>query len=212
VQLGPGHPAFLAVNNTVLVLSSAGIGVLWAQSGLRARDAALLGGALGLYDLVATALLPLMDQLLAHLAAMPLIPVIAWGSGVPEGRVSLGLGDLILATVFPLVQRKAYGRAAGLAALASSLCSIALLLLLAGLGWLRGSFPVMVVLGPLCLVQWAASARWCGSERTTGQYLQQATTSSWHHRSDGMCRAEPRPFAAQEATSTPGAGARGPAR
>jgi hypothetical protein len=168
--LGGGHSAFLAINNTVLMLSIAGVSVLWAQSGLRARDAALLGGALGIYDFIATLLLPLSNRLVAELAMMPLTPVVAWATGDVRGGLAIGVGDLLLATVFPLVQRKAYGQLAGRVALCVSIGTIAALLVLCVLGLLRGTFPVMIVLGPLLLVQHAVWSRMRGPERTAAQF------------------------------------------
>src|SRR5260370_31726036 len=44
---------------------------------------------------------PLTDELLTHLAAMPLAPVIAWGTGDDGGGLGIGLGGLLLATLFP---------------------------------------------------------------------------------------------------------------
>ena len=169
--LGTTHPLFFAVNDTALVLLVVSITVLWAQSGLRARDAAVLGGVLAVYDLIAISLLPLMSDLIARLASLPLTPVVAWSVG--EGRwLGIGLGDLLMATVFPLVLRKAYGRRAGLVALAVGLGTITLLLGLGVLGLLPGAFPVMVVLGPLMFVQYAGWRRRLGPERTTWQYRQ----------------------------------------
>src|SRR5256885_1661624 len=73
---------------------------------------------------------------------------LAWGSsGMTLG---IGLGDVLLAGVFPLVVRKAFGRRAGIAALALALCAVGTLLALP----LRGLFPAMVVLGPLMLLQY----------------------------------------------------------
>ena len=130
-----------------------------------------MGGALAAYDLVATALLPLTDDLIARLAGLPLAPVLAWG-GV-EGRwVGLGLGELLMATSFPLVLRRAYGRPAGAIAAALGLLVVAGLLGLGLLGLLPGTFPVMVLLGPLMVAQHALWRRRLGAERRTWQYLE----------------------------------------
>jgi hypothetical protein len=68
--------------------------------------------------------------------------------------------------------RKAFGRAAGIASLVGNLALIVLLLASAGLIEMRIFFPVMILLGPLMIVQYAYWRRRCGSERTTRQYLQ----------------------------------------
>jgi hypothetical protein len=175
--LGAAHPLFFAVNNTALVLLVVGVSTLWAQSGLRARDAAVLGGGLAAYDLVATSLLPLTDDLIARLAGLPLAPVVAWSVG--DGRwLGLGLGDLLMVTVFPLVMRRAYGRPAGRVSILAGLSTITVLLGLGPLGLLPGTFPVMVLLGPLAVAQYGFWHRRLGPERTTWQYLRAEPVSA----------------------------------
>jgi hypothetical protein len=165
--LGARSNGFLAVNDAVLVVMVVGIGNLWAQSGMKARDASLLGVFLAVYDILATSLLPLTSTLFSHLAGLPLAPLLSWGSG--RGALGIGLGDLLLATVFPLVLRKAFSRCAGLIAIGLTLGVMSTLLALP----LRGVFPVMVVLGPLMGLQYLFWRRYRGRERTTWQYLQE---------------------------------------
>jgi hypothetical protein len=72
--LGTKQNAFFAVNNIVLLVMGMGITNLWAQSGMKARDAALLGVLLALYDFIATVKLPLMGELVARLSDLPSLP------------------------------------------------------------------------------------------------------------------------------------------
>ena len=164
--LGRSNNGFLAVNNTLLLLVIVGISNLWAQSGMKARDVVLLAANLAVYDVLATSALPLTSDLFTRLAGLPLAPIIAWGSG--SRVVGIGLGDLLLATVFPLVMRKAFDRAAGIMAIVLALVAVGLLLALP----MQGVFPAMVVLGPLMVVQYLYWRRRRGRERTTWQYLQ----------------------------------------
>ena len=167
---GSASLAYLAINDLVLILVVIGVTNLWAQSGLRARDLAILAAALTAYDVIATALLPLTVDLVARLATLPYTPLLAWPTG--DGRwLGLGLGDLLLATLGPLVLRKAFGKTPGLVALYISLATIGVVLALPLLGLLRGAFPVMVVLGPLLVGQYAFWLRHKGSERSTAAYL-----------------------------------------
>ncbi len=167
---GPTSTAFAAANNLLLTVAAVGVANLWAQSGMKARDAALLAGALAVYDFVFTARLPLMNDLLWRLSGLPFAPQVIWPVG--DGQwVGLGLGDLLLASAFPPVLRKAFGRGAGLAALAASLAAIGVLLGLAGLGALGEAFPLMVVLGPLMVLQYGYWIRRRWQERTTIEYL-----------------------------------------
>ncbi len=158
--------AFLTVNDAILIVLVVGISNLWAQSGMKARDAALLGAFLAVYDFLATSEFPLTSHLFTHLAGLPLAPIVSWGSG--SSALGIGLGDLLLATVFPLVMRKAFARSAGIVALGLALAAIGTLLALP----LQGVFPVMVVLGPLMVLQYLYWRRRRGRERTTWQYLQ----------------------------------------
>ena len=164
--LGTRQNDFFAVNNMVLLLMVVGAANLWAQSGMKARDAALLGAFLALYDFIATSRLPLMSDLVTRLSGLPLAPLVAWSS--EHTTWGIGLGDLLLAAVFPLVMRKAFGRPAGVVALVLALAAIGTLLALP----LQGLFPVMVVLGPLMVLQYLYWRRRRGWERTTWQYLQ----------------------------------------
>jgi hypothetical protein len=167
LRMGTAQNTFFAINDLVLILLAVGIANLWAQSGARARDMALLGVALAVYDYIATARSPLMLTLVERLAALPLAPALAWTSG--GATLSIGLGDLLLASVFPMVLRKAYGRTAGLMALALAICVIGVLLAFPS----RAGFPVMVILGPLTAAQYVLSRWRRGPERTTKRYLLQ---------------------------------------
>jgi hypothetical protein len=171
--------AFFAINNMVQILVVIGVTNTWAQSGMKARDAAVLGAALVIYDFLFTSILPLMTNLFSHLAGLPFAPMVLWpyqpGQPFPAETIhwlGIGLGDLLLATVFPLVMRKAYGRRAGLTALVTGLGAIVPIMLRPWLGVDIPMFPVMVVLGPLMGLQYVYWRRRCGPERTTRQYLQ----------------------------------------
>ncbi len=168
--LGATSTVFFALNNLVLILSVVSVTNLWAQSGMKARDATVLGVALVIYDFIATAQLTLMTDLVQRLAVLPFSPLIAWPLGQEGHWLGLGMGDVLLAAVFPLVLRKAFGRRAGLVAMAIALLAIALVLL--PFGAADEAFPVMIVLGPLMVLQYLYWRRRRGQERTTWQYLQ----------------------------------------
>lgn len=167
VWFGEQSLAFFAVNNLVQLLVAVGITNTWAQSGMKARDAAILGGLLVVYDVLFTSVLPLMTDLFVRLGTLPFAPLVAWPTGVSGQWLAIGLGDLLLATVFPLVMRKAYGWQAGLAALVLAGLALASVLALP----LQTAFPVMVVLGPLMGLQYLYWRRQLGPERPTWQYL-----------------------------------------
>jgi hypothetical protein len=169
--LGAGSQPFLLANNLLQVVVVVGISNLWAQSGMKARDCALLGVALALYDLLFTSILPLMGDLFQQLQGLPFAPQVGWP--LADGRVlAIGLGDLLLAAVFPLVIRKAYGSQASAQALIFTLLALAVVLLLPVLLPTVALFPVMTVLGPLMVGQVWYWRRRLPAERTTWHYRQ----------------------------------------
>jgi hypothetical protein len=168
--VGPTSTAYFVVNNPVLVIGVVGIANLWAQSGMRARDAAILGGALTVNDLIATSYVPLMAQLFERVAALPFAPIVGWTAGPDGSSVGIGLGDLLIATAFPLVMRKAYGRVAGLTGLLVCCVLLVVVFVIGTLGAIA-IFPVMALLGPAIVIQYAWWSWRHGAERTTQQYL-----------------------------------------
>ena len=169
---GLTNTQFIVVNNLVLAGMVVGITNIWAQSGMRARDATILGGALIVYDVVATSVTGQMRHVMSHLAAFPLVPLFAWPIGQHGQFVGIGLGDVLLATVFPLVMRKAFGQQAGVTAMGVGLLTITLTLVGMVIARRAEVFPLMVVLGPVMLLEYAYWRQRQGVERTTWQYWQ----------------------------------------
>jgi hypothetical protein len=167
---GPMSDPFLAVNNVVLIVIVVGVGNLWAQSGMRARDITLLAGALAVYDYIATTQLTLMTDLVHELAHAPLVPFMGWA--VQDGGVSVGLGDLLLAGAFPLVLRKAFGVVPAVTAMVVAVATMAGLLAVVQLRLIDEAIPVMLLLGPAMVAQYLFWSRRHPQERTTWQYLQ----------------------------------------
>jgi hypothetical protein len=159
---GANSPPILAVNNLLQTIIVVGIANLLAQGGMNARDAAILAGTLTVYDYAFTALLPLMDDLFAQLEGLPFAPLVAWST--QDGQWgAMGLGDLLLATLFPLVMRRSHGKPAGLMASSLTAAAIAGVMLAFLIRPPQTSFPLMIVLGPLMVGQhlfWRWSRPW----------------------------------------------------
>jgi hypothetical protein len=171
---GPGSVTFAAVNNVVVCLVAAATANLWAQSGLSAQRAAVLAGALTVYDLVFTTFLGVTGDLFDEALDHPFPPVIAWPVADGDGQVGLGQGDLLFAAVFPIIARKAYGARAATIAFTSTVAVFVVLLALGITENLPTTFPVMVVLGPVQVALWLHFHRTYGAERTMAQYRQPA--------------------------------------
>jgi len=172
LRFGASSTVFFVVNNALLLGVIVGTANLWAQGGLRARDAAVLGALLGVYDFLATSVFTQMTTVVGRLDGLPFAPMVAWPVGDGGQWWGIGLGDLLFAAVFPLAMRKAFGVAAGLVAAALAVTAIAGLLLACELAAVQAAFPVMVLLGPLMVLQYLAWRHRRGPERTTWQYLQ----------------------------------------
>ncbi|MGI8665928.1 MAG: hypothetical protein ACR2N4_07850 [Jatrophihabitans sp.] len=147
-----GH-AMLVVAGTdaALFLALIGVANLWAQSGMRAVQVAALAGLLAGYDLLATGLTDMMSRFAHELNGLPYAPVFALTSG--PAAVSIGLGDLLMLVLYPLVATRCYGRRAGIIAAAAGVASVGLLDLLFALGTLSTAVPFLTVLGPVIVIQ-----------------------------------------------------------
>ena len=160
----------LAVNDLELAVLVVFVTNMLVQSGMRARDLALVVSGLAVYDVIATTFLGLMGDLLRRLATLPFAPLVAWREG---GQwLGVGLGDLLMVALAPLVLRKAFGRTAGIVSAVTSVAAVAGMLAALRLGWVSRDIPAMVVLGPLLLPQYAWWRLRCGRERRTWEYLE----------------------------------------
>ncbi len=169
VARGAGSTGFLLVNDLMLLVVVVGTATLWAQGGMKARDLALLAAGITVYDVYATTQVSVMGDIAQRLSTIPFVPFISWGT--PTRGLGIGLGDVLVAAVFPLVMRKAFGRTAGRVALGSGLVSVVGMLTVLYVASTETLIPAMVVLGPVMLVQIAYWRRRRGAERTTWEYL-----------------------------------------
>ncbi|MEV7405328.1 hypothetical protein AB0N93_33660 [Streptomyces sp. NPDC091267] len=160
--------AVMALTDVLLGIAVVGVANMWAQSGMSSAHAAWFAGALACYDLVATGLTSVMDRFATQVMGLPFAPLLAVTRGDPP--VALGLGDLLLLVLFPLVALKAFGRAAGLLAAGIGLAVSATVSLLFALGTLTGAFPLLTALGPLIVVQHVLWVRARGAERTVAEW------------------------------------------
>jgi hypothetical protein len=170
LTVNAGASWIVAVNDLELAALVVFVTNMLVQSGMRARDLAFIVSGLAVYDVIATTLLGLMGDLLRRLATLPFAPLIAWREG---GQwLALGLGDLLMVALAPLVMRKAFGRTAGIVSATTGVAAVAGMLAVLRLGWVSRDIPAMVVLGPLLLPQYAWWRLRLGRERRTWEYLE----------------------------------------
>lgn len=155
-------------NDVLLLILVIGVTNLYVQSGIKVRDVAVLGSLLAGYDLVATTMLPVMGDLLRKTIELPFAPVFSgWTGSQPT---MIGLGDVLMLTLWTLVSVKGYSRTAGWVAAGIELALTTGLALAMRFDLLTGLFPVMLVAGPLMALQYLFWRRLCGPERTTAAY------------------------------------------
>ncbi|MEV8322366.1 hypothetical protein [Kitasatospora sp. NPDC056731] len=164
-----GHPAAVrACTDVMLAVAVVGVANLWTQSGMRSAHAAGLAAVLSCYDLVATTLTQVTANFVTQVQGRPFAPMLVLTGGSPP--VAVGLGDLLLLVLFPLVAAKAFGRTAALLAAAVGVVVTSAVSALFALGALTAGFPLLTVLGPLIVVQHVLWSRRLGGERTTARW------------------------------------------
>jgi hypothetical protein len=92
--------------------------------------------------------------------------------------VGIGLGDLVMLVMYPLVATKAFGRAAGLVAAVAGLGATGVVIALFLAGWFSTGFPLLTLLGPLIIVQYAWWRRHGQRERTVNEWRAGNTVSA----------------------------------
>ncbi|MFJ9610086.1 hypothetical protein ACIRS1_27465 [Kitasatospora sp. NPDC101176] len=164
-----GHPgAARAGSDALIAVAVVGVANLWTQSGLRSAHTAALAAVLTGYDLAATTLTDTTTRFFEQVQDRPFAPMLALTGG--PHPVAVGLGDLLLLVLYPLVAAKAHGRtAAACAALAGLLTTTAVSTCFA-LGLLTSGFPLLTALGPLIVAQHLYWRRRSGGERTTARW------------------------------------------
>ena len=140
------------LSGAALIVALIGVTNLWAQGGMRASHVAVFAGLLAGYDLLATCLSSVMSRFATELRGLPFAPMIAV-SGGPR-PTAIGLGDLLILALFPLVATKAFGRAAGVLAGVVGVAAVAVMVALFRLDLVGRTVPVLTILGPMIIAQY----------------------------------------------------------
>ncbi len=159
----------------VVLLGAIAVCNLYVQGGMKLRHVAWLSLGLACYDIIFASYYPLTGRLLARYITHPLTPVI----GMRFGKVdyALGLGDLLVYSLFFVTAYKAYGkRAATIAAgvivvfggFATAYISLLFNFTNANLDEL---IPAQSLFGPAAFLTYLWMKRRYGRERTMAEYL-----------------------------------------
>ena len=161
---------------SVLVgLGSIAVANLYVQGGMKLRYVAWLSLGLAVYDIVFATVLPLTDKLVAGYLANPLDPLLGMRFGIDNYGV--GLGDLLIYSLFLTASYKAYGaRAAriafGLIVVVGAGVTAFVPFLLNFLDTqLDLLVPSQAFFGPAAFLCYLWMRRRYGRERTMGEYL-----------------------------------------
>lgn len=170
-----GWQLWYSEQTIVVLLSAIAVSNLYVQGGMKLRHVAWLSLGLACYDVLFASYYPLTGRLLARYITHPLAPVVGMRFG--EVDYAVGLGDLLVYSLFFVAAYKAYGRwaaaiAAGVIAVmggfATAYIPFVFNLTNANLDIL---IPAQSLFGPAAFVTYLWMKRHYGRERTMAEYL-----------------------------------------
>jgi hypothetical protein len=171
----PGWQLWYTEQSIMVALSAIAVCNLYLQGGMKLRHVAWLSLGLAGYDILFASYYPLTGELLARYVTHPLTPVLGMRFG--EVDYAVGLGDLLVYSLFFVAAYKAYGaRAAKIAAavivvmggFATAFIPFLFNLTNANLDIL---IPAQSLFGPAAFVAYLWMKRHYGRERTMAEYL-----------------------------------------
>jgi hypothetical protein len=168
--------SFVWLQNSVVVgLAAVAIANLYVQGGMQLKHVAVFASVLGLYDWVFALTSDVTSLLIRAFVNYPLFP--AMGFRITYDEAVLGLGDLLVFSVFTLAAYKGYGRVGLRLALSLVVLVGAVVSSLSGLffNYIDMNFdiliPVQTWFGPAALLGYLW-LRWrYGRERTMQEYM-----------------------------------------
>jgi hypothetical protein len=171
----PGWQVWFVEQSIMVVLAAIAVCNLYVQGGMKLRHVAWLSLGLAGYDVIFSAYYPLTGKLIARYITHPFTPLV----GIRFGYVdyAIGLGDLLVYSLFFLAAYKAYGaRAAAIAA--------GVIVVMGGLATAYIPFlfnftnanldeliPAQSLFGPAAFLTYLWMKRHYGRERTMAEYL-----------------------------------------
>jgi hypothetical protein len=171
----PGWQVWFTEQSIVVVLAAITVCNLYIQGGMKVRHVAWLALGLSGYDIIFAAYYPLTGRLIARYLTHPLIPLYGIRLGFVDYAV--GLGDLLVYSLFFLAVYKGYGAraatvAGGVIVLMGGFATAFIPLLFnftnANLDTL---VPAQSLFGPAAFGTYVGLKRHYGRERTTAEYL-----------------------------------------
>ena len=171
----PGWQLWYSEQSVMVGLSAIAVCNLYVQGGMKLRHVAWLSLGLAGYDILFASYYPLTGRLIARYITHPLTPVVGMRFG--EVDYAVGLGDLLVYSLFFVAAYKAYGaQAARIAA--------AVIVVMGGFATAFIPFifnlsnanldilvPAQSLFGPVAFLTYLWMKRHYGRERTMAEYL-----------------------------------------
>lgn len=171
----PGWQVWFIEQGVVVALAAIAVCNLYLQGGMKLRHVSGLALALAGYDVLFSAYYPLTGRLIARYLTHPLTPL--WGIRIGLVDYAIGLGDLLVYSLFFVAAYKAYGaKAARIAAVVIVLMGgfatafIPFLFSFTNAN-LDELIPAQSLFGPAAFVTYLWMKRHYGRERTMAEYL-----------------------------------------
>jgi hypothetical protein len=171
-----GWQLFWLENDLLVVCAAVTTANLYVQGGMRLRHVAWFGLVLAAYDAVFTFVWPVTNTLAQRFIGYPFDPSVGFRVGIYNATI--GLGDLLIYSLFVIAALKAYGwRAARGAAVISVLCGaiVPAVLPLATDAFIDARTDVIVpaqaAFGPAAYLYYRYLVRAYGAERTMAGFL-----------------------------------------
>lgn len=181
-----GWQLWWAVDSILVLLGATAVANLYVQGGMSLRLVSWFGLGIGAYDAFFISSLPLTNKLTEKFLGFPLDPSL--GMRVGLYNFSLGIGDVLVFSMFLIACYKAYGGPAARLALAlivvfgtvaPSLAPLVINFVDARTDLI---VPAQTFFGPAAFLAYVWLRRRYGRERTTSEYLASAdasTPASW---------------------------------
>jgi hypothetical protein len=190
-----GWDWWYAQQSVAVLLGAIAVCNLYLQGGMKLRHVAWMSLGLACYDVVFASYYPLTGRLIARYITHPLTPVI----GMRFGRVdyALGLGDLLVYSLFFVAAYKAYGKmaatiAAGVTVVFGGFATAFVPFLFnftnANLDEL---VPAQSLFGPAAFLTYLWMRRHYGRERTMAEYLASRESTAAAARAERAPAPEP---------------------
>ena len=170
-----GWQVYWALTSAIVLIASVGVANLYVQGGMSLRHIAWFALVLAFYDGFFNLVVPISQKLADRFEGQPLDPSIGFTVGIYSANI--GLGDLLIFSLFIIAAYKGFGRRGAIASFIIIIIFGALLPATSPVlisAFVRQNIgiviPVQVFFGPAALVTYWLLSRH-STERTMGQWI-----------------------------------------